>query len=107
MRGWKVHHDEEDGILSVGSTRGKPIELRIEGYAKAGSGRRYLLYSGESEELTEKHEHALLDFLEAGWPGAWDLMSAEVLSADWNDLSPSEQDRMARREGFQLTRHLP
>ena len=106
MRGWKVSYEPEEGILTVGPTRGKAIEVQVEGYGAARGGRRYLLYRAP-EELGEKQQQALVEFLEDHCRGEWDLMEAEMLSVDWNSLSPHEQDRMARREGFQLTRKLP
>ena len=107
MRGWKIVHDHDDGVLSIGPTRGKAVEIHVEGVAEARGGRRYLLYLGRDEEISDRHLEALQDFLQEGWPGDWDMMSAEVLSAGWGQLSPSEQDRLARREGFTLTRRLP
>lgn len=106
MRGWKVTYEPEDGVLTVGPTRGKAITVHVEGYGASRGGRRYLLYRAP-EELGEKQQQALLEFLEEQCQGEWDLMEAEILSSDWNSLSHHEQDRMARREGFKLTHRLP
>ena len=106
MRGWKVVYFEEEGLLEVGPTRGPAQSVHIVGVGTSPrEEHHYLLYEA-SEELVEKAEEALRDFLVKDQGGAWDLVEAHILSPHWGDMSRHERDRLIRREGFEAARKL-
>ncbi|MBI3925693.1 MAG: hypothetical protein HY319_09145 [Armatimonadetes bacterium] len=109
MRGWKVHYEPEQGILTVGPLRGKSMSVKVVGVGQSqNSGVRYLAYElHDEEELPDKHESALVDYLNKNHQGPWELVPAEVLNNNWNGLSPRERERLLMREGFDATVELP
>lgn len=111
MRGWKVNYAEDEGLLEVGPTRGKPRLVRIVGIGTSPrEEHHYLLYDfleDDPEELAAKAEEALCEYLGKHHGGSWDLIETAILSPHWSGMSGQERDRLLRREGFEATRRLP
>ena len=113
MRGWKVSYAEDEGLLEVGPTRGKPRLVRIVGIGTSPrEDHHYLLYDLIEEELipeglAPKDEEALIEYLGKHHGGTWDLIETGILSPHWGGMAAQERDRLLRREGFEATRRLP
>ena len=109
MRGWKVVYSEDEGILEVGPTRGTPRVVYIVGIGTSPrEDHHYLLYEldPDDDELGEKAEDAVREYLGQQQGGDWDLVEARILSPHWEDMSGHERDRLMRREGFDATRRI-
>lgn len=109
MRGWKVSYAPDKGVLSVGPTRGKASALKIVGVGHSSdSDHRYLVFEEDGQEqVTERHEQALLEYLNEHHEGLWDLVPAQVLTSSWCEMTDLEKERVLRREGFEATSSLP
>lgn len=110
VRGWKVFYSAEEGSLTVGPTRGKLACLRIVGVAcSAQSAYSYLAFEidDDAEDVSERHEEALREYLDKNHAGPWDLVPAQVLTSSWPEMNDVERERVLKREGFRATSILP
>ena len=98
-----VTFDPSSSIFHIDGRHGQ-VALRFEAAAQAPSGRRYLLFSPCDEDPSEEHEQSLVSHLRSTSGQEWDIVDARLLHRRWSELSQSERQRLARREGFQVAK---
>lgn len=109
MRGWKVKYSRDEGRLSIGPGKGKASAVKIVGVGRSStSDYLYLVFEEDGQpSLTERHEEALLEYLNENHEGPWELVPAQILTSSWHEMTELEKERVLRREGFEATSSLP